>query len=366
MRESSLFAQPFDNRRLTLTGREASVAPRVFDNRAGTGGYGAFSVSTNDVLVFLRSIPPARLITWYNREGKVAGSAGERDDYRWPALSPDGTRLAVSRTTGQVTNIWLFDLAHGGAARRFTFGSAKDSNPVWSPDGSQIIFSSNRDGPYNLYQKEVSGLKDEVVLLRSAEDKRPTSWSRDGRFLLYTVVQAGRMGRHEIWVLPLDGNNQPVDFVGNELFAQGARFSPDGHWVAYNAWEPGDTSGQYQVYARAFSMPPAGTAFVPGAKWQISTGFGTEPHWGANDRELYYCTNDGKLMAVGIATSPAFRAGKPQPVAPFFDLKDVGPRGIWDSLWDISADGQRIVAAASPIRRPEQYTVVMNWQEGLK
>ena len=115
------------------------------------------------------------------------GTAGEPGRYGNLALSPDGTRLAVTKNSGgaDAANIWLLDLSRGGAGTRFTFGSLVDENPVWSPDGSRIIFSSNRDGPYNLYQKPANGVKDEEVLLKSSEDKLATSWSRDGRFLLY-------------------------------------------------------------------------------------------------------------------------------------------------------------------------------------
>lgn len=101
------------------------------------------------------------------------GTVGEAAKYQGLALSPDGTQLAVSKSSGQTSNIWLLDLSRGGAGTQFTFGSARDESPVWSPDGKQIIFRSDRDGSYNLYQKPVNGLKDEEVLLPSNEGNGP-------------------------------------------------------------------------------------------------------------------------------------------------------------------------------------------------
>ena len=230
-------------------------------------------------------------------------------------------------------------------------GSAKDESPVWSPDGGSIIFSSNRDGPYNLYQKPVSGVKDEEVLLKSSEEKYATSWSRDGRFLLYTVFDPKMRG--EVWVLPLEGDKKPVPFLITEFNEVAATFSPDGHWVTYLS----DESGQPEVYVRSFSMNSAGTAVEAGGKRQISSGNVRSYDLRGDGRELFYSLRDGGLMAVEIATNPTFRAGNPQPL------------GVWSRLlasaWDCTADGRRFLAPAAK-SGSEPYTVVVNWQAGLK
>jgi Tol biopolymer transport system component/predicted Ser/Thr protein kinase len=363
MREGVLMAQPFDNRSLELRGQAVLVAEDVNDTGAtaaawgsfGTGGWGAFSASANGALAFQPSTASDRQLTWYDREGNILGTVGEPGDYRDFALSPDGTRLAVSKSRGQAASIWLLDLSRGGASTRFTFGSASDTNPLWSPDGSRIIFSSNRDGPYNLYQKPVNSSKGEEVLFQSGENKQPTSWSHDGRFLLYTVVHPETM--MDIWVLPLEGERKPVPFLATRFNEGAARFSPDSHWVAYASNE----SGHAEVYVRPFSMNYAGTAVEEGGKWQISNGFGRDPRWRGDGRELYYRSRDGGVMAVEIATSPAFRAGKPRPVGPSPDPQRPVPLGLWDS----TADGKFFLAP--PVKsRPEAYTVVLNWQAGLK
>jgi Tol biopolymer transport system component/predicted Ser/Thr protein kinase len=346
VREGTLMAQPFDNRRLESKGQAAPVAEQVSDNLAGAISV-TFSASANDVLAFRRRAAPQ--LTWYDREGKVMGTAGDLGTDVQLALSPDGTRLAVLRWSGEdANNIWLLDFSRGGAGTRFTFARARDENPVWSPDGSRIIFTSNRDGPFNLYQKPANGAKDEVLLLQSSENKYPTSWSRDGRFLLYTSCPPKT--KCGVWVLPLETGGKPVPFLRTEFHESEACFSPDGHWVAYTS----DESGQYEVYVRSFSIDSA-TAVEAGGKWPISNGFGFDPHWRGDGRELYYRAREGRLMAVAIATTPAFRAGAPLPL------------GVSTSAlgWDSAADGRRFLAPANK-SGPQPYTVVLNWQAGLK
>ena len=336
-----LMAQPFDNRRLESTGQAAPIAEQLNDGRA-------FSSSANNILVFQQSPASNVQLAWYDRVGKILGTAGDPGDYQDLALSSDGKQLAVTKgRLVDTTNIWLLDLSRSGASTRFTFGSLVDRSPVWSPDGSRIIFSSNRDGPYNLYQKPANGVKDEEVLLKSSEDKLATSWSRDGRFLLYSAVHPKT--KSDIWVLPLEGDRKPVPFLITEFNERQSRFSPDGHWVAYTS----DESGQDEVYVRPFSMNSAGTTVEVSGKWPISNGPGTEPRWRGDGRELFYRSRGGRVMAVEIATELPFRAGSPQSL------------GSLPGAWDSAADGRRFLVLASK-SGPQPYTVVLNWQAGLK
>ncbi len=353
-RGGTLMAQRIDNNRLKLIGQASTVVDVVPDEE-GTG-WTDFSASANGVLMFLLPPPiPERQITRYDRAGNVLGTFGESANYQGLALSPDGTRLAVSKITEKTANIYLMDLSGDGTSRRFTFGAARDKDPVWSPDGNTIVFSSNRDGHYDLYQKPVSGIKNEEALLKTPEDKQATSWSQDGAFLLYSVVHNTSID--DIWVLLMDRDRKSIPFLINqpELGLRKARFSPDGHWVAYRA-RPG-------LYVRSFFMNSAASAVETGGIWEILNRGGGDPHWRGDGRELYYCSNKGQLMAVDIARGPTFRSGKPQAVAPTSD-----PQGPFESnLWDASADGRFFIAAA-PIDKNNrmQYTVVMNWQSALK
>jgi eukaryotic-like serine/threonine-protein kinase len=351
MRNGTLMAQPFDNRRLELKGQAAIVAEQVGDSNDGTGGYGAFSASSNNVLVFWRGAASERQLTWYDRQGKALGTAGEPSDYQELALSPDGTRAALSKRSGPASNIWLLDLSRN-TSTRFTFGSGIDYDPVWSPDGSRIIFSSGN----GIYQRTVSSVRDSELLLKSNGAAYANGWSRDGRFLLYQVFDPKT--NWDIWVL--EGEKKPVPFLVTEYKEHHARFSPDGHWVAYDSNE----SGHYEVYVRSFAMNSAGTAVEAGGKWQISNGYGDQPCWRGDGRELYYRAH-GKMMAVEIATNPQFKAGTPQPLG--FAAEAGNATGY---MWDCTADGRSFLVAA-PKTGPktdgsEPYTVILNWQASLK
>ena len=200
----------------------------------------------------------------------------------------------------------------------------------------------------------MSGVKDEEVLLKSTLDdtKNPTSWSRDGRFLLYDTKSPKT--KADIWVLPLEGDKKPAPFLVTNSNEYAALFSPDGHWVVYDS----DESGQEEIYIRSFSMNSDLTAVEPGRKWLVSKGGGSNPHWRGNGKELLYISRDGKVMAVDIAADPAFLAGTPRPL-----LTLPGP---WD-VWDHSADGKRFLSPAPiGVSKPEPFTVLLNWQAALK
>jgi eukaryotic-like serine/threonine-protein kinase len=353
MREGTLMAQPFDNRRMELKGQATPIAEQVADSGGGTGGHGAFSASANDVLVYWQGGATLdRQLTWYDRQGKALGTSGEPGEYEGLALSPDGTRVALSKRDGRSANIWLLDLSRN-AATRFTFGATIDSHPIWSPDGTRIIFSSGN----NLYQKPVSGAKEPELFLKSNGAPHAESWSRDGRFLLYELFDPTT--KWDLWVSPLQADDKPVPFLVTEFREGNARFSPDSHWVAYVS----DESGHYEVYVRSFAINTAGTAFQAGGKWQISNGFGVEPCWRGDGRELYYRGLSGQLMAVEIAASPEFKPGKPQPLG-------FAAGNASGNLWDCTADGRRFLVAAPKTapknNGPESYTVILNWQAALK
>jgi dipeptidyl aminopeptidase/acylaminoacyl peptidase len=190
------------------------------------------------------------------------------------------------------------------------------------------------------------------LLVGTNEDKHPTSWSRDGRYLLYSAI--GSKAGGDLWVLPLEGGRKPFPFLITRFNQASGRFSPDAHWVAYQSNE----SGRMEVYVRPFSVNSTGTAVEKGGKWQISSGGGVQPRWRADGRELYYRSMDGGVMAVDIVASPAFRAGIPHKLAFSTDPQ-------WLFLWDVTPRGDFLLA---PLVKsgPQSYNVVLNWQSGLK
>jgi Tol biopolymer transport system component len=350
VRDGTLLAQPFDARRLEVTGEAVPLAE-------GLGPFlqfGFFSASTNGVLVYRTGSGTggSQRLIWYDQQGKVLGTAGEPGNlFSSVELSPDGTQAAVGRTRA----VWLVDFRRGTSAR-FTFGAAIAQSAVWSTDGNRVIYTSNREGKYNLYQKLANGAGDEELLLKSNESKFPTSWSRDGRFLLYTVLENNKAG---IWVLHLDGERKAFPFLRTEFNEDHARFSPSGRWIAYSS----DESGHEEIYARQFSQDSNGTTSGAGGKWLISTGGGGQPRWRGDGRQLYYISSDEKLMAVEVTSDPIFRAGVPKVL---FQAPPLIPNTSF-SQWDVTPDGKRFLFTA-PMAQSAQapFTVVLNWQAVLR
>src|SRR5207247_9501972 len=211
-RDGALMAQPFDAQSLQLSGEAVPIAEQVQMNLSEVRA--PFSASENGVLVFQSGSSrygAANKLTWFERNGRQAPKLGEPVFGASPHISPDGQRVAAMLFDIQAgsTDIWLYDAALTRKTR-FTFDPAFDTNPVWSPDGRSIAFSSDRKArlKYNLYQKDASGAHVEEVLFESNEYKRPTSWSADGRFLAYTRSE-GPPGKADIWILPPSAERTP-------------------------------------------------------------------------------------------------------------------------------------------------------------
>jgi serine/threonine protein kinase/Tol biopolymer transport system component len=351
LRDRTLMAQGFDADKLEVKGEPFPVAEQV--DRLGQGTrYALFSVSATGVLVYRSgSIENVQLI-WFDREGKQIGTVGPIGSYAAPWLSPDEKRVVFGAVEPQGgSDIWIMELARG-TPTRLTFDPAVDISPIWSPDGTRIVFSSNREGPMNLYQKAANGAGNDELLLKSDDLKSAVDWSADGRFILFQDL--GPKTNFDLWVLPLSGDQKPYPFLQTDFAEQQGRFSADGKWVAYTSNE----SGTAQVYVRSF--PDSG------GKWQISTNGGAQPQWRHDGRELFYTSADRKLMAVDVkANGSTLDVGVPKAL---FDLRIQtaglpGPRNFYVA----AADGRRFLIASVPEDRlTTPTTVVENWNAGLK
>jgi serine/threonine protein kinase len=353
VREGTLIAQPFDANRFEVAGEPATLAKQI----GSVITIGFFSASNNGVLVY-RTGGGVSQLTWFDQRGKRIGTVGEPAAIVSVALSPDGTRAAVSRTDfpNSSLTLWLMDLARA-TSTRFTFGAGLAPLGIWSSDGSRIIFPFGPGDRYDLYQKSASGVKDQELLLESDEPKHPRSCSPDGRFLLYGSLNRKTRTR-ELWVLPLEGDKKPIPFACTQFNNSEGQFSPDGRWVVYVS----DESGREEVYVRTFSPDSGGATSHDEGKWIISTGGGNEPRWSGDGKTLYYIAPDGKLMAVAITANEAFRAGVPkalfQPSASF--------GGPFRQSWCVAPDGKRFLFAVPSEQRTAPFDVVLNWQAALK
>jgi Tol biopolymer transport system component len=349
LRGDTLTAQPFDPRNLRLSGEALPVVEHVQGGQTLTLSYAAFSASVSGLLAYAGGSAEFEL-GWFDRKGNRVSSLGEAAQFNRLNLSPDNKNLAVSIPTGSNTDIWLYDVARG-LPTRFTSDPASDFEAVWSPDGRTIVFSSSRKGHLDLYRKSANGLGAEEPLYMDNLAKRALSISPDGKFLLYHAAGDLKTGR-DLWILPdplgKSGAAKPYPFLRTEFNEGNGKFSPDGHWIAYES----DETGRTETYVAPFPGP--------GAKRQISTTGGLQPRWRADGKEIFYIAPDQKLMAAEVT----IKGGEIQTgeVRALF-----GPVLIGDGYqYDVSADGQRILAVTPRQNAAEPLTIVQNWPAGLK
>jgi eukaryotic-like serine/threonine-protein kinase len=353
----TLMAQPFDARKLQLSGEPIPLVQ-------GFQGVN-FSASSSGVLAY-RTTAGGGLyrLAWYDRQGKMVEAGAAPSPYNSLALSPDGKRAFAFSTTLS-GRLWLVDLATN-LTTPFTFPSAPageyGGDPVWSPDGSRVIFAANGGGFLaSLYEKPVSGATDEHLILKSPDVKHPRSWSPDGRFLMYDAYNLNT-GRAEIWALPVDGDRKPAPILKGGFNVGSAHISPDSHWMAYGS----DETGRPEIFVREFSTNSAESNFVLGGQWQISTGGGVDPRWGSDGKELYYRALDGEVMVVEVVTKTTFEPGLPRKL--FQGPPLLYPAGAdAPSEWGITPDGKRFLFQVSAVQVAQApFTVVLNWQAGLR
>ncbi len=358
LRGQILVAQPFDEKRLEMLGDQIPIAEHL----GYCLNFGFFSASTNGILIYRSGTNQLSQCKWFDRQGKTLGEVGEPGLFFGLALSPDKTRAAVGWHSEALTatDVWLVDFS-AGTHTRFTHGRGNETRPIWSPDGSRILFASSREGVYNLCQKPAGDATEEDLLLKSSENKFPTSWSNDSRFILYTAFDPNTQA--DLWVLPLGNNRNPAPFLHTEFNETDGRFSPDMRWIAYQS----DESGGYEIYVRGF-LPTSGEhAAETGDKWLISVGGGMGPRWRGDGKELYYFAPDGKVMAVEVIADREFRAGTPKPL--FQAPPDISLLSTPTALcsWDVAEDGNRFLLP-TPVAESSStpFTVIANWTSLLK
>jgi Tol biopolymer transport system component len=356
VRDGTLLAQAFDSRTLTLSGESFPIAERV--ESSVFQGVMAFSVSDTGALAYGTGAgaQSALRLTWVDRQGKVIETVGPDANYRGVDLSPDGRRVAAHRHDGSGGDIWLTDFTRG-ATSRFTFDATQDnSSPIWSPDGTQIVYGSNRGGKWGLFRKPADGAGDETKLIDADLAILPMSWAPDGQSILYWT-SAPRTGSDQ-WRLPLTGDRKPIPLLNSPFLEGHPQVSPDGKWVSYQSNE----TGQAEVYVRPYPSAPG--------KSQISTNGGIFSRWRGDGRELYYMTSssNGKLMAVEVNTAGiAFESGTPKAL---FDTGYINlPSGGGNyHTFAVARDGQRFLIPRPVSTVPEDASspivVVLNWAAG--
>ncbi|MEK7992511.1 MAG: protein kinase [Planctomycetota bacterium] len=349
LREQTLLAQPFDPAKLTL---EGDATPLAEDVAVAPAFRTAFWTSDAGPLVYRKGDAGAkRNLIWISRDGKRLGEAGKQDRYRSIRLSPEGKRVAIGRDDeAGIADIWMLEFGRGEVMPRLTFDPGRDRYPVWSPDGRQIVYSSDRSRVWQIYRKDTGGGGQEEQLTSDPNQKYVTDWSRDGRYLLYH--QSDPKTSFDLWVLALDGERKPVAVLQTPFSERFAQFSPDGKWIAYQS----DESGRDEVYVRAFPGS--------GGQRQVSNQGGAKPKWRADGKELFYLGPNSNLLAAGIRVAGAsFQSDTPREL---FPIPSTTPWDYWP--YDVTADGQRflVLQPGATGQGPDPLTVVTNWQARLK
>lgn len=341
-REATLFAQPFD-----ANGRFTGDAVQIAGGMAfePSTGYGMFSVSQADALVYLQgdtgaSGPAGRgqtvanmQLAWVNRSGQIQAGAGDTAQQGDYDVSPDGKMIAVTRQDGNTADIWVIDWQRGGNAARLTLDPADDINPVWAADGTRVAFTTYRKGNADIYIKNANGVGGEVPLLESPATEIVEAWSHDGRYVAYLTGQDNSL---DIYVLPQFGDKKPFPIVQGRFQKNEPQFSYDGKWLAYTS----DESGTFEVYVVAF---PSGDN-----RLKISRDGGGEPRWRADGKELVYRALDRQVMTVDLTmTGLKIEASVPRPLFPG-NFNSPMTRDPTRHQLGVSADGQRFLVRVFP------------------
>jgi eukaryotic-like serine/threonine-protein kinase len=339
-RGKTLFAQPFDARKLLFAGEPVGIADNLLVDRYGVPSFG---ISQTGVLIHRSGAGYAQSqFFWVDRKGNRLGSAGDPGMYQETFdLSPDGKKIAIAQIDPGTSksDIWIIEWEKRNVPTRLTFDGAV-SAVAWSPDGLKVGYSSSRKGNSDIYEKQSSGIGNEKLLVDSSKDAWAEDWSKDGKYIAYDLGMPT-----DLFVVPLFGDRKPFPIVQSPLNQDQSHFSFNGKWLAYGSNE----SGTWQIYVDSFPAVDQ--------KRQVSTSGGAQPLWSQDGKELYYLSLDGKMIAVDIRVGAGIETGAPHVL---FDTGlSVGPNL---DQYAVSPDGNRFLlllpaeeSATTPI------TVVINW-----
>jgi eukaryotic-like serine/threonine-protein kinase len=340
--EGALLAATFDTRHGRLMDDPVTIVERI---ATSSNFYGAFSASTNGVLAYATSVSPGEL-AWMGRDGRRIGSAAGPGQYVDFQLSPNNRYIAVGQADqhSDRSDLHLIDLLRGSNLR-LTTSPATDASPVWSPDGSRLMFRSNRERQHDLYVRPAAGGGADQLFLKSTVAKYPTDWSPDSAFIVYHASQPRT--HYDVWAAPVDHPNQSRPLVQTEFDDVQGQISPTGRWLAYSS----NQSSRFEVYVQPLH--------ADGRKWQVSVGGGSDPKWRADEKEIFYLDGNGRMMSVGLSGGTDFDPGVPQPL---FRLRDTAVIPPYLSAYDVQGDGERfLVRVSTEDMQTHPLNVVVNW-----
>ena len=360
-----LYAVPFDVSRLEETGGPSPVVEGVM--RAGGAavntGAAMAAVAADGTLVYVPGTAgDSRVLVHVGARGEARPLGVPADGYGALRVSPSGMFVAVEVARGDVTAIWVADLTRATLSPVTSVDAVGDFAPVWSPDGSQVIYASERDGVWGFYRRSADGVGAEELLaeVEGADQLAPGNWSPDGLSLVFMMRRTNETNR-DVGVLSLDGDPTWRPLLHSDVDEAHPVISPDGQWLAYSS----DEGGSQEVYLQRF--PDLGD------RRQVSSGGGFDPAWAPDGRKLYYISAVGNgppvaMAAVTVDPRPPLSIGTPDALFPHGPYQRPPRTPRWFDVMP-AGDGFVMVAAADPAGGDAplpQVITVQNWFEELK
>jgi Tol biopolymer transport system component len=340
LRGTTIWGAQFDSANARLVGEPAPVLDGVVSLLAG---YAAFDVSETGTLVYRPRVGERHQLAWIGPDGRATPAVDESFEGVYhgpPVVSPDGTRVALTRhPVGGQDEIGIYDLQRGGRAPLGGLSGATSRWPVWTRDGALLTFASERDGSWDIFEVAARG-GEPRVLLSEPDSQAPLDWAPDGQLLAYQVSR----GVPQVAFLSRDGgvNAPPALPRGSQ-----AMFSPDGKWLLHQRAQ----SGRADVFLQPFPGP--------GAPTQVSTAGGRSPTWSPDGRSIYFVTGDNRIVRVAVRFTPHPVLGSTEEVARVRLAVD-GNRS-----YTVAPDG-RLLVIQDLNETPPSVVVVENWAQELE
>jgi Tol biopolymer transport system component len=364
--EGTIFASSFDAKRLEVTGKPVPIVEGVVSAPGNGGAQFSFSDAGNLAYVPGRRTSQNFGIYWMAVDGKFTSLREAKGDYYDLKFSPDGNRIALELNDGKRIDIWVYEWARD-TLTRLTFGGESNLDPVWTPDGQRIAYTTMESGDqFDLYWKRADGAGEAARLTQTRNAKYAGSWSPDGKVLVFEQRNPDTFWG--IMTLSVEGDEksgwkvgEPKPFSNGPFNERAPALSPDGRWLAYRS----DESGIPEVYVQPFHGPAR--------RWQISAGGGCNPRWSQKAKELFYRTptftggQDVKVMSAAYTISgDSFQAEKPRAWSP----GQFSIRGLEYTGYDVHPDGKRVAVLRAPDAGPNaavtKVTFILNFSDELR
>jgi eukaryotic-like serine/threonine-protein kinase len=362
-RQAKLFAVRFDLATLSVAGTPVAVLDGVTHSLYGNAaitwtGAAQFSVAENGSLFYAPgSIEPPLLssLVWIDRSGNATPITGMRPTLHFAArVSPDGKRIGFGELYVN-KDIWVFDIARGTEDRATYEG--QNAFSIWSPDGARMAFRSDRTGPLRIYLTTDANARNVVDLTMGPFDV-PSSWTPDGKTLLFTRGFSATGGNTDIYAVSVDAPNKVQAVVATPASESFPELSPDGKWLAFCS----DETGRPELYVQPYPGP--------GKRVTITSEGAQDPAWSKNSNELFYRSGN-RMMSVRFKASDEFMPDKP---IMLFQQPSLGGGTTVRATYDVAPDGrflfnQQISEPAQERAQkifPSVLRFVLNWTEATQ